>query len=94
MVKIFVFAITFYLQMYIYHFNLSVDFVLVCRLRRASPEDIEFHNCQQELISDLNKQFQIVERIIGKIMYCMYVSLCICCPLLLWTYFLKCTAAG
>lgn len=35
-------------------------------MRRASPEDIEFHNCQQELISDLNKQFQFVERIIGK----------------------------
>uniref|UniRef100_A0A669ESR3 Chromodomain helicase DNA binding protein 2 n=1 Tax=Oreochromis niloticus TaxID=8128 RepID=A0A669ESR3_ORENI len=34
-------------------------------LRKASPEDIEFHNCQQELTSDLNKQFQIVERIIA-----------------------------
>uniref|UniRef100_A0A669BEJ4 Chromodomain helicase DNA binding protein 2 n=1 Tax=Oreochromis niloticus TaxID=8128 RepID=A0A669BEJ4_ORENI len=30
-------------------------------LRKASPEDIEFHNCQQELTSDLNKQFQIVD---------------------------------
>lgn len=38
----------------------------VCRLRRACPEDIEFHNCQQELMADLNKQFQIVERVIGK----------------------------
>uniref|UniRef100_A0A3P8QRD6 DNA helicase n=1 Tax=Astatotilapia calliptera TaxID=8154 RepID=A0A3P8QRD6_ASTCA len=34
-------------------------------LRKASPEDIEFHNCQQELTSDLNKQFQFVERIIA-----------------------------
>uniref|UniRef100_A0AAQ4PUS1 Chromodomain helicase DNA binding protein 2 n=1 Tax=Gasterosteus aculeatus aculeatus TaxID=481459 RepID=A0AAQ4PUS1_GASAC len=34
-------------------------------LNRVSPEDIEFHNCQQELISDLNKQFQNVERIIA-----------------------------
>ncbi|XP_067445813.1 chromodomain-helicase-DNA-binding protein 2 isoform X2 [Thunnus thynnus] len=34
-------------------------------LRRASPEDVEFHNCQQELTVDLNKQFQIVERIIA-----------------------------
>lgn len=34
-------------------------------LEKASPEDIEFHNCQQELNSDLNKQFQIVERIIS-----------------------------
>lgn len=83
MVKIFVFAITFYLQIYISHFHLSVDSVLVCRLRKASPEDVEFHNCQQELISDLNKQFQIVERIIGK------KILCICCLLLPQTYLLN-----
>uniref|UniRef100_A0A3Q2NQA9 Chromodomain helicase DNA binding protein 2 n=1 Tax=Fundulus heteroclitus TaxID=8078 RepID=A0A3Q2NQA9_FUNHE len=30
-------------------------------LNKASPEDVEFHNCQQELTSDLTKQFQIVE---------------------------------
>uniref|UniRef100_A0A8D3DSA4 Chromodomain helicase DNA binding protein 2 n=1 Tax=Scophthalmus maximus TaxID=52904 RepID=A0A8D3DSA4_SCOMX len=34
-------------------------------LRKASPEDVEFHNCQQELTSDLNKQFQFVERVIA-----------------------------
>ncbi|XP_077452624.1 chromodomain-helicase-DNA-binding protein 2 isoform X1 [Stigmatopora argus] len=34
-------------------------------LNKASPEDVEFHNCQMELISDLNKQFQFVERIIA-----------------------------
>ncbi|XP_067358402.1 chromodomain-helicase-DNA-binding protein 2 isoform X4 [Channa argus] len=34
-------------------------------LRRASPEDVEFHNCQQELTSDLSKQFQIIERVIA-----------------------------
>ncbi|KAM7414528.1 hypothetical protein PAMA_019374 [Pampus argenteus] len=34
-------------------------------LRRVSPEDVEFHNCQQELTADLNKQFQFVERIIA-----------------------------
>ncbi|XP_036963392.1 chromodomain-helicase-DNA-binding protein 2 isoform X2 [Acanthopagrus latus] len=34
-------------------------------LRRASPEDIEFHNCQQELTADLSKQFQFVERVIA-----------------------------
>lgn len=50
----------------------TINFVRVCRLRKASPEDIEFHNCQQELTSDLNKQFQFVERIIGK------KSLCSC----------------
>uniref|UniRef100_A0A7N9B1V6 Chromodomain helicase DNA binding protein 2 n=1 Tax=Mastacembelus armatus TaxID=205130 RepID=A0A7N9B1V6_9TELE len=34
-------------------------------LRKASPEDVEFHNCQLELTADLNKQFQIVERVIA-----------------------------
>ncbi|KAM9807819.1 chromodomain-helicase-DNA-binding protein 2 [Neosynchiropus ocellatus] len=34
-------------------------------LRKASPEDVEFHNCQQELMADLNKQFQFVERMIA-----------------------------
>uniref|UniRef100_A0A671X5U1 Chromodomain helicase DNA binding protein 2 n=1 Tax=Sparus aurata TaxID=8175 RepID=A0A671X5U1_SPAAU len=34
-------------------------------LRRASPEDVEFHNCQQELTFDLSKQFQFVERVIA-----------------------------
>nr|XP_043892577.1 chromodomain-helicase-DNA-binding protein 2 isoform X3 [Solea senegalensis] len=34
-------------------------------LNKASPEDVEYHNCQQELIADLNKQFQIVERVIA-----------------------------
>ncbi|XP_062861371.1 chromodomain-helicase-DNA-binding protein 2 isoform X2 [Trichomycterus rosablanca] len=34
-------------------------------LRKASPEDLEFYNCQQELTIDLNKQFHIVERVIA-----------------------------
>lgn len=34
-------------------------------LRKASPEDVEFHNCQQELTADLSKQFQIMERVIA-----------------------------
>uniref|UniRef100_A0A667YQC4 Chromodomain helicase DNA binding protein 2 n=1 Tax=Myripristis murdjan TaxID=586833 RepID=A0A667YQC4_9TELE len=34
-------------------------------LRKASPEDVEYHNCQQELTIELNKQFQIVERVIA-----------------------------
>ncbi|XP_036399292.1 chromodomain-helicase-DNA-binding protein 2 isoform X2 [Megalops cyprinoides] len=34
-------------------------------LAKASPEDLEYYNCQQELNSDLNKQFQIVERVIA-----------------------------
>ena len=40
--------------------------IVLYRLNKASPEDIEYHNCQQELSCDLNKQFQIVERVIGK----------------------------
>ncbi|XP_028678827.2 chromodomain-helicase-DNA-binding protein 2 isoform X1 [Erpetoichthys calabaricus] len=34
-------------------------------LSKASPEDIEYYNCQQELTVDLNKQYQIVERVIA-----------------------------
>ena len=29
---------------------------------------MEYFNCQQELASELNKQYQIVERVIGKYM--------------------------
>uniref|UniRef100_A0A4W5MY76 Chromodomain helicase DNA binding protein 2 n=1 Tax=Hucho hucho TaxID=62062 RepID=A0A4W5MY76_9TELE len=35
-------------------------------LSKASPEDSEYYNCQQELTTDLNKQFHILERVIGK----------------------------
>ncbi|CAB1323162.1 unnamed protein product [Coregonus sp. 'balchen'] len=31
----------------------------------ASPEDSEYYNCQQELTTDLNKQFHILERVIA-----------------------------
>ncbi|XP_023671128.1 chromodomain-helicase-DNA-binding protein 2 [Paramormyrops kingsleyae] len=34
-------------------------------ISKASPEDLEYYNCQQELTTDLNKQFQIVERVIA-----------------------------
>uniref|UniRef100_A0A674E7D9 Chromodomain helicase DNA binding protein 2 n=1 Tax=Salmo trutta TaxID=8032 RepID=A0A674E7D9_SALTR len=34
-------------------------------LNKASPEDSEYYNCQQELTTDLNKQFQILERVIA-----------------------------
>uniref|UniRef100_A0A8C9U7K4 DNA helicase n=1 Tax=Serinus canaria TaxID=9135 RepID=A0A8C9U7K4_SERCA len=37
-------------------------------LKNASPEDVEYYNCQQELTDDLHKQYQIVERII---VYCL-----------------------
>jgi len=36
------------------------------RLNKASLEDLEYYNCQQELTNDLSKQFQILERVIGK----------------------------
>uniref|UniRef100_A0A8C3THZ9 Chromodomain helicase DNA binding protein 1 n=1 Tax=Chelydra serpentina TaxID=8475 RepID=A0A8C3THZ9_CHESE len=35
-------------------------------LKNASPEDVEYYNCQQELTDDLHKQYQIVERIIAE----------------------------
>ncbi|XP_060692950.1 chromodomain-helicase-DNA-binding protein 1 isoform X3 [Hemiscyllium ocellatum] len=34
-------------------------------LKMASPEDIEYFNCQQELVDDLHRQYQFVERIIA-----------------------------
>ncbi|XP_051953610.1 chromodomain-helicase-DNA-binding protein 2-like isoform X4 [Xyrauchen texanus] len=34
-------------------------------MKRASLEDLEYYNCQQELTNDLSKQFHIVERIIA-----------------------------
>ncbi|KAL4617640.1 chromodomain-helicase-DNA-binding protein 1 [Arapaima gigas] len=34
-------------------------------LKTASPEDVEYYNCQQELMDDLHSQYQIVERIIA-----------------------------
>ncbi|XP_029024995.1 chromodomain-helicase-DNA-binding protein 1 [Betta splendens] len=34
-------------------------------LKAASPEDIEYLNCQEELMNDLHSQYQLVERIIG-----------------------------
>lgn len=36
------------------------------RLKSASPEDVEYLNCQQELMDDLHSQYQLVERIIGE----------------------------
>lgn len=33
----------------------------------ASPEDIEYFNCQEELMNDLHSQYQLVERIIGTV---------------------------
>lgn len=34
-------------------------------LKSASPEDVEYLNCQQELLDDLHSQYQLVERIIA-----------------------------
>uniref|UniRef100_A0A8C5SXB2 Chromo domain-containing protein n=1 Tax=Laticauda laticaudata TaxID=8630 RepID=A0A8C5SXB2_LATLA len=35
-------------------------------LEKVTPEDVEYFNCQQELAAELNKQYQIVERVIGE----------------------------
>uniref|UniRef100_A0A8C5TPE4 DNA helicase n=1 Tax=Malurus cyaneus samueli TaxID=2593467 RepID=A0A8C5TPE4_9PASS len=44
-------------------------------LKNASPEDVEYYNCQQELTDDLHKQYQIVERIIGMLQtYLWFIS--------------------
>uniref|UniRef100_A0A8C8VP75 DNA helicase n=1 Tax=Pelusios castaneus TaxID=367368 RepID=A0A8C8VP75_9SAUR len=34
-------------------------------LAKVTPEDVEYFNCQQELAAELNKQYQIVERVIA-----------------------------
>ncbi|XP_066448927.1 chromodomain-helicase-DNA-binding protein 2 isoform X3 [Eleutherodactylus coqui] len=34
-------------------------------ISKISPEDLEYYNCQQELALELNKQYQIVERVIA-----------------------------
>ncbi|XP_029430431.1 chromodomain-helicase-DNA-binding protein 2 isoform X2 [Rhinatrema bivittatum] len=34
-------------------------------LAKVTPEDVEYYNCQQELASELNQQYQIVERVIA-----------------------------
>ncbi|XP_063781800.1 chromodomain-helicase-DNA-binding protein 2 isoform X2 [Pseudophryne corroboree] len=34
-------------------------------LSKVTPEDVEYFNCQQELSLELNKQYQIVERVIA-----------------------------
>jgi len=43
--------------------------ILISRLKAASPEDIEYFNCQEELMDDLHSQYQLVERIIGIVAY-------------------------
>lgn len=39
--------------------------LIIFQVENASPEDVEYYNCQQELTDDLHKQYQIVERIIA-----------------------------
>lgn len=49
----------------------------VCRLSTASKEDIEYFECQDEMVADLMEQHKQVERIIGM------VTLACCCVLCL-----------
>lgn len=45
-------------------------------MKAASPEDIEYLNCQEELMDDLHSQYQLVERIIGVLSIVMIWFLC------------------
>lgn len=36
-----------------------------CRKDNASPEDVEYYECQQEMMQDLIYQYNEIERIIG-----------------------------
>lgn len=38
---------------------------------RASPEDVEYYECQQELQQELLLSYMAVERIIGKLAECV-----------------------
>lgn len=63
------------------------------RLKAASPEDIEYFNCQEELMDDLHSQYQLVERIIGGLFFfflqnvtCLNRSICFQCLVVLKTF--------
>lgn len=53
-------------------------FLTFTRLKMASPEDIEYLNCQEELMNDLHSQYQLVERIIGMLSTVHFCVLCVC----------------
>ena len=44
-------------------YNLYISICL--RKRLATPEDIEYYDCQQEMMCDLVQSYKKVERIIG-----------------------------
>lgn len=48
------------------------------RLKAASPEDIEYFNCQEELMDDLHSQYQLVERIIGGLFFFFFLQIITC----------------
>ena len=39
---------------------------MYCRQRYANPEDLEYYDCQKELQEQLQEQYMLVERVIGK----------------------------
>lgn len=46
------------------------------RKQSASPEDIEYYECQKEMMNDLYKSHMEVERIIGKDLWtCHFCSM-------------------
>jgi chromodomain-helicase-DNA-binding protein 1 len=42
--------------------------------RHATPEDVEYFECQLELQQDLLKSYNVVERIIGNLCSCLAFS--------------------
>ena len=43
-------------------------FLLIHRKDQASPEDIDYFECQQEMVQELYQQHMHVERIIGTVL--------------------------
>ena len=54
--------------------ELAVAFcALFCRKQGASPEDIEYYICQKEMMKDLCRSHQDVERIIGELSWSLII---------------------
>ena len=49
-----------------------------CRKQAATPEDIEYYVCQKEMMFELCKSHQDVERIIGETAVCLFCAVVFC----------------
>ena len=56
----------------------------VCREKTATPEDIEYVKCSDEMNEQLLEQFKIVERVIGKCI-AIEANTCVSCSDARWT---------